>query len=156
MVTYAEGILVAGQISVALSRGNSPQVRSVDKTTGAGKEWTRGQVVFLNATADKYEVAGAGATSEDFGVATEDATQDEPKGHIAVEGTAVAVTLAGAVVPNNRLKAAAGGKAVGAAGGETAGQWCGDYLGHAKETDGKFPVTAGANNEVVYMLVRRN
>jgi hypothetical protein len=156
MVTYAEGVLIPGQISVALSRGNSPQVKPVDKTTGVGKNWVRGQIVFLNATPDKFEVATAGSVSEEFGVATEDAEENDPKGHIAAEGTAVAVKLAGTVVPNNRLKAASAGTATGAAGGETAGMWCGDYLGHPEQTDGKTPVTQGVLNEVVYMLVHRN
>ena len=156
MVTYAEGVLIPGQISVALSKGNSPHVAPVDKTTGVGKGWVRGQIVYLNATADKFEVAGAGAVSEQFGVATEDATESDTKGHIATEGTAVAVTLAGGVVANNRLKCAAAGEATGAAGGETAGMWCGDYLGHPEETDGKTIVTAGVLDEVVFMLVLRN
>lgn len=155
MVTYAEGVLIPGQISVALSRGNSPHVKPVDKTTGVGKGWVRGQIVFLNATADKFEVATGGSTSTEFGVATEDADADAPKGHIAAEGTAVAVTLGGAVVANNQLKPATGGEAVGLAGGEAAGAICGDYLGHPEETDGKTIVTNGANDEVVYMLVHR-
>ena len=156
MVTFTEGVLVPGQISLALSRGHSPTVKPVDKTTGVGKGWVRGQIVFLNATVDKFEVAGAGAVSEEYGVATADAAESDPKGHIAAEGTAVAVTLAGTVVANNRLKPAAAGTATGAAGGETAGMWCGDYLGHAKETDGRYIVTNGVAAEVVYMLVRRN
>jgi hypothetical protein len=156
MVTYAEGVLIPGQISVALSKGNSPHVKPVDKTTGAGKGWVRGQVVFLNAAVDKFEVGGAGSVSEEFGVATEDASETDTKGHIAAEGTAVAVTLAGAVVANNRLKCAALGEAIGAVSGETAGMWCGDYLGHPEETDGKTIVTNGALDEVVYMLVHRN
>jgi hypothetical protein len=155
MVTFTEGVLIPGQISVALSLGHSPTVRPVDKTTGVGKGITRGQIVYLNATPDKWELAVSAVAATDFGVATEDATESDPKVHIALEGTAVAVTLAGAVVANNDLKPAAGGTAVGLAGGETAGQICGFYLGHAKETDGKFVVTNGANLEVVYMRIRR-
>lgn len=155
MVTFTEGILVPGQISVALSRGHSPTVKPVDKTTGVGKGWVRGQIVYLNAAVDKFEVGAAAVVSDEYGVATEDAAENDPKGHIAAEGTAVAVTLGGAVVANNRLKPAAAGEAIGAAGGETEGMWCGDYLGHAAETDGKNIVTNGVDNEVVYMLVHR-
>lgn len=156
MVQYTEGVLVPGQISVALSRGHSPTVGPVDKSTGVGKGWIRGQIVFKNATNDVWEVATAGSTSEEFGVATEDAAEGDAKGHCAQEGTAAAVTLSGAVVKNNKLKPSAGGEAVGAAGGETAGQFCGQYLGHPEETDGKTPKTDGADNEVVYMLINRS
>jgi hypothetical protein len=155
MVTFTEGVLVPGQISLALSRGHSPTVKPVDKTTGSGKGWVRGQIVFLNATVDKFEVAGAGANSEEYGVATADAAESDPKGHMAAEGTAVSITLAGAVVANNKIKPAAAGEGTGAAGGEAAGDFCGDYLGHAKETDGRYIVTNGADNEVVYMMVHR-
>lgn len=155
MVTFTEGVLVPGQISVALSTGHSPTVRPVDKSTGVGKGITRGQLIFLNAAAaNKYEVAGAGATSTDFGVATETAGEQDPKVHAALEGTAVAVTLSGTATANGNQKAGAGGTVLDA-GAATAGQICGLYLGHPKETDGKFPVTNGANLEVVYMLIRR-
>lgn len=156
MVTYAEGVLIPGQISVALSRGHSPTVGPVDKSTGTGKGWVRGQVVFKNATNDVWEVGDDGSASEEFGVATADAAEGDPKGHIAQEGTAVAVKLAGAVAKNNKLKPAAGGEVVGAAGAETAGQFCGQYLGHPEETDGKTPVTDGEDNEVVYMRIERS
>jgi hypothetical protein len=155
MVTFTEGVLVPGQISLALSSGHSPQVRPVDKTTGVGKNITRGQIIFLNATPDKFEVATSGSTSTDFGVATEDASESDPKVHAALEGTAVAVTLSGAVTANNDLKPNTGGTAIGLGGSETAGQICGFYLGHPKETDGRYIVTNGANLEVVYMLIRR-
>jgi hypothetical protein len=156
MVTYTEGVLVPGQISVALSRGHSPHVGPVDKSMGVGKGITRGQVVFKNAAIDLWEAATAGSTSEEFGVATEDAAEDAPKVHCAQEGTAVAVTMSGTVVKNNKLKPAALGEVTGAAGGETAGAFCGQYLGHPEETDGKTPVTDGADNEVVYMRIERS
>jgi hypothetical protein len=155
MVSITEGVLVPGQISVALSLGHSPTVRPVDKTTGVGKNIVRGQIIFLNATPDKFEVATSGSAATDFGVATEDAGESDPKVHAALEGTAVAITLSGAVVANNDLKPNTGGTAIGLAGGETAGQICGFYLGHPKETDGKTVVTNGANLEVVYMRIRR-
>jgi hypothetical protein len=153
MVTFTEGVLVPGQISLALSQGLGPDVRPRDKTTGVGKGITRGQICFLGAP-NKFEVAGAGATGTEFAVATEDAAESDPKVHLACEGTAVAVTLSGATVPNKDMKPGAGGTGLDA-GAATAGQICGLYLGHPKETDGRFPVTAGANLEVVYMLVRR-
>jgi hypothetical protein len=153
MVTYAEGVLIPGQISVALSRGFTPTVGPVDKSTGTGKNWVRGQIVFKNPTGDVFEVATAGSTSEEWGVATADAGENDPKGHCAQEGTAVAIKLAGAVVKNNKLKPATGGEAIGAAGGESSGAFCGQYLGHPEETDGKTPKTDGADNEVVYMRI---
>jgi hypothetical protein len=154
MVSYAEGVLIPGQISVALSRGHSPTVGPVDKSTGVGKGWVRGQVVFKNATNDVWEVATTGSTSEEFGVATADAAEADPKGHIAEEGTAVAVKLSGAVVKNNKLIPSPGGEVVG--GTATEGQSCGQYLGHPEETDGKTPVTDGAASEVVYMRIQRS
>jgi len=155
MVIIAEGVLIPGQISVALSRGHSPTVGPVDKSTGAGKNWVRGQVVFKNATNDVWEVATTGSASEEWGVATADAAEGDPKGHIAQEGTAVAVKLAGAVVKNNRLVAAPAGEVIGG-GTIGAGESCGQYLGHPEETDGKTPVTDGATAEVVYMRIQRS